>query len=455
MPIVFLNIAPEIIRERRYDKPNYPDPALGALQSYLNEYNVKSEVIDSKLDRINLKKTINRLESLKPTVIGLTSFTHEIETVAYAAGVMKNKFPKAKLIIGGAHANALNKKVLMQFPVFDIAVYGEGEETMMELVKNKFENLKTILGIAYRKNSDVFINNPRPFLDTGSIPLINWSKFSKARYYPVFTSRGCNYKCIFCSRPFGSVVRFRPVPDIIEEIRRIKKAFNPKIINFWDENFCADRARALNLLEKIRSDKDIKNIKWFCQAHVNNLDYKLLKLMKETGCIRIGIGIESGDNNILKKIKKGSTKEQIIRVASWLKEIKIPFEGYFLLGLPDENWQTAMDTIKFAAKINPKYPVFGIVAPYPGTEIYSMAMRGNGGYKIISNRWGDYNKLIGKAMELNNLSRRQLETLQFYGYMSVLVKNLRIVDVVRFIFQFHEDIKGYLINFFQPVKNNE
>jgi len=449
MSIVFLNVAPENVRERRYDKPNYPDPALGAIYSYLNKYHVECSIIDAKLERLNLIKTIKKLEFLRPAVIGFTSFTHEIERTAYAAGFIKNKFPGVKILIGGSHANALPGETLLEFPVFDIAVYGEGEETIIELVRNKFENLETIPGIAYKRGKDVIVNNPRPYLEADKLSTVNWSKFPKARYYPVFTSRGCKNKCIFCSRPFGSKVRYRPLPDIIEEIRQLQKIFRPKTIYFWDENLCSDRARSAELFKRIIADKDIKGIKWFCQTHARDLDYELLKLMKEAGCIRIGVGIESGNEGVLEKIKKGNDKKQITQVVSWLKEIRIPMEGFFLLGLPDENWQTAMETINFAVNINPKYPIFGIVVPYPGTEIYSMAKRGEGGYKIISKRWRDYNKLIGKSMELRSLSRRQLEILQLYGYASVLVKNLRIADTIRFIFQFHWDIKSYLVNFFQ------
>ena len=119
---------------------------------------------------------------------------------------------------------------------------------------------------------------------------------------------------------------------------------------------------------------------------------------------------------------------------AWLKEIRIPFEGYFLFGLPNENFKTCMDTINFAAKLNPKFPVFGIVVPYPGTRVYDMAKNGQCGYKIISRQWSDYNRIIGKAIALDGLSRSQLEIIQAWGYISVLVSNFRVFDILRFAF---------------------
>ncbi len=169
--------------------------------------------------------------------------------------------------------------------------------------------------------------------------------------------------------------------------------------------------------------------------------------MKEAGCIRLGIGIESGNDEILRRINKSMSKTKVIKVVEWLKEIKLPFEGFFLLGLPNENWQTSMETIDFATKLNPKFPVFGIVVPYPGTELYNIARGGKDGYRIIAAGWSDYNKVIGKAMELEGLSRKKLELLQFYAYASVLIRNGRIFDLIRFIFQFYRDIGGYISNF--------
>ena len=446
MSIVLLNIPPAEIIERRYDKPNFPDPSLGAIFTYLRKNNIECKVIDSKLERLSLTGVIKRLKNIKPNVIGFTSFTHEIERAAYVANLIKERFTRTKLIIGGSHVNGLRGQVLEEFPVFDIAVFGEGEETFAELILNNFTGLESIHGISFKKGNEVIINRERAFLQLDKLPPVEWSGFIKARYYPVFTSRGCAYRCIFCSRPFGPRVRYRSIDSVVEEVMQIKESYNPKIIYFWDENFCADKNRVFGLIEKIKKNSIAKKIKWFCQAHINNLDYTLLKFMKESGCVRLGIGIESGNGEVLKKIGKGTTKEKIIQVVGWLKKVRIPFEGHFLLGLPDDNWKSCKETIDFAVKLNPKFPVFGIVVPYPGTEIYTMAMKGEGGYKIIARRWQDYNKLIGKALELKELPRRKLELLQLYGYISVLFRNFRIFDVFRFIVQFNIDIFSYIKN---------
>jgi len=455
MSVALLSIQSEIVQERRYDRPNFPNPSLGALFSYLKKNNVACSVIDTKLERLSLPETIQALERIQPSIIGFTSFTHEIERVAFAAGVIKNKFPEAKYIIGGSHANAIPKELLSEFPVFDIAVFGEGEETLLELVKNNCNNLQRIDGIAYRNGQGVFLNRARSPLDLRTLPVIDWTPFRRARYYPVFTSRGCHYRCIFCVKTFGATVRYRLTQDIVEEMKQIKKLFHPRIYYFWDENLCANRERTLELMERIRKENALKGVRWFCMAHVNNLDYALLKAMKSSGCRRFGFGVESGSEAIMSKLGKSITKEKINQVAAWAKQLKMPFEGYFMLGLPDENWKTCMETIRYAARLNPTYPVFGIVVPFPGTALHAMAQRNQGGYRIIARGWSDYNRIIGKAIELKDLSRRQLELLQSIAYMSVLVRNFRIVSMVRFFFQFYIDIGSYIRNFLANNRHSE
>jgi len=452
MSIVLLNIPCENIVEKRYEAPDYPDPSLGSLHSYLKNNNIESQVIDSKLARFNLRQVISKLKYYKPETIGFTAFTHEIDHVAKAASIIKENLPGTRMLIGGAHANALPEKVLSENKIFDIALYGEGEITLAELKNKNFQNLDSISGIAYRENGNIILNKKRDYLDFATIPLVDWTDFPKAKHYPVFTSRGCSYNCIFCSRPFGSKVRFRDSQDILKELEVNVRLFDPKMVYFWDENLCHDRDRIEKLLQSKKKNKIIKNTKWFCQSHINNLDYDLLKLMKEAGCVRVGIGLESGNDEMLKKIGKGTTKKRCRQVMEWLKKINIPVEGYFLLGLPDETKKTCMDTINFAAELNPKFPVFGIVVPYPGTAIYNIAVAGKSGYRMISSHWADYNKIIGKAMELEGLSRKDLETFQARGYLAVLLRNFRIGDAIRFLFEYFYDIKGYFINHFKAVK---
>jgi len=449
MSIVLLNIPCKNIVERRYEVPVYPDPSLGSLHSYLKNNNIESHVLDAKLARLNLSGIMDRLKYYRPETIGLTSFTHEIDHVAKTASIIKKDLPGTRILIGGAHANALPERVLSEYRIFDIALHGEGEVTLAELLNNNFRNLNSVAGIAYRENGNIILNPKRDYVDLKSIPPLDWTDFPKAKSYPIFTSRGCRHNCIFCSRPLGSQVRFRNNDDIIKELENTVRLFNPRMVYFWDENFCHNRDSIERLLEEKKKNKIIKNVRWFCQSHISSLDYGLLKLMKESGCARIGIGLESGNDEILKKTGKGITKNRIRRAMECLKKINIPVEGYFLLGLPDETKKTCLDTINFATELNPKFPTFGIVVPYPGTEIYNMAIAGKGGYRIISPNWADYNKIIGKAIELQELSRKELETLQARGYLTVLFRNFRILDILRFLFQYFYDIKGYLINHFR------
>jgi len=121
------------------------------------------------------------------------------------------------------------------------------------------------------------------------------------------------------------------------------------------------------------------------------------------------------------------------------REVGLAVEGLFIIGHPHETWESAMRTIDFAVRLDPEQPTIGVMVPYPGTEVAAMAARGEGGYRLLSTDWNDYSKQIGNALAFENLSRRQLETLQMLGYVKVFVYNRRWRDFLRFCWRFRSE----------------
>jgi radical SAM superfamily enzyme YgiQ (UPF0313 family) len=116
------------------------------------------------------------------------------------------------------------------------------------------------------------------------------------------------------------------------------------------------------------------------------------------------------------------------------KKAGLKTDGYFILGHPNETKQTATDTINFAAKLNPTKVTIGIMTPYPGTEIFNMAMKGEGGYRLLSSDWSDYNKNIGNSLEMITLTRKDLEKLQMLGYIKFYLYNFRLIAGAQYFF---------------------
>jgi len=162
----------------------------------------------------------------------------------------------------------------------------------------------------------------------------------------------------------------------------------------------------------------------------------LLKKMKKAGFVYIDYGVETGDAGILKRIKKGVTLKQTEKAIKETKKAKIRVGANFIIGHPGETIKTVKKTINYAIKLNADLSAFGIMVPYPGTEVAKIAQKGEWGYKIISNNWSDYNKQFGNALELENIGRKSLERLQALAYLKTYLFNFRIKNLISFIWQY-------------------
>ena len=174
-------------------------------------------------------------------------------------------------------------------------------------------------------------------------------------------------------------------------------------------------------------------IKWFAETHANTVDLETAQLMKDAGCDITGFGIESGNDELLKQMKKGAKKESILNAIKIMKQVKIRTCSFFIFGHPNETYKSIFDSIRFASKLNCEEVAIGIMVPYPGTEIYNMALKGEGGYVKMSIDWDDYNKQLGNAIELKNISRRKLELMQLAAYFWLYIVNGRWSDLYKLI----------------------
>ena len=155
--------------------------------------------------------------------------------------------------------------------------------------------------------------------------------------------------------------------------------------------------------------------------------------MAQAGCYEINFGIESGNEEILKQIGKGITLADARRASYLAKKIGIQVASLFIIGHPGETKQTVMDTINFAVELNSDRLALGIMVPYPGTEVARMAANGEGGYKMLSQNWSDFNKYFGNALEIKGLSRKEMEKLQAWGYLKFYLWNFRFIDLAKVV----------------------
>lgn len=435
-----------------YDEPPYPHYALGNIATYGIKNGLDCRVIDCKFEKINLKKLLSLLSEYQKEdqiVFGFTAMTNEINQVIQTAQKIKEMFPASRIVIGGVHISALPEETMKEFDVLDIGVINEGEKTFVELLEalRTDKPLIDIDGLVYRNNGKIVCTKSRSMTENiDELGYPDWSLFPKAEEYHVNIIKGCPIPCNFCMRASGTKYRFRSVDSLIEEITIINKNYSPRLVNLNGEDFVARKDFANSFLNSLINLKP--KIKWRATMRVTNITSEIIKKIKVSGCIRIEIGVETGNEKILKAVGKGISLKKVQEVVKMAKNIDLDCWCFFILGHPNETWKTVMDTINFMCKLNPTNVAIGIMVPYPGTKIWEMALKGESGYHLLSRNWKDFNKQIGNALELKSLSRSKLEFLQFYGYIKLFISNYRFIDFSRFCWEYRMQGLGFLENFF-------
>jgi anaerobic magnesium-protoporphyrin IX monomethyl ester cyclase len=438
-----------------WDKPKYPQLSLGYLAGYLESKNIFCKVIDAKLEGISYSEVIKRC--IGENIVGITSFTHDIHNASQLAERIKRFSPNTKIIIGGIHATALPKETMETFPVFDYLVYGEGEETLYELVKaieegNKFRGVK---GLVFRDKDEIIVNAPREGVQNlDDLPLPAWHLFPKATEHFIITARGCPFNCNFCMRAHGQKPRLRSVENVLKELEMLAHVYKTTYVYVADETFTLFKERATEICEGMIKRKLNHKFIWDAETRVNCINFEVLEKMKEAGCVLIKFGIESGNPEILKNSKKGITIEQVRKAVKLAKKAKLKTEGLFILGHPNETKETMKDTVNLATELNTTKVAFGIMTPYPGTEIHEIVKRGEGRYKLLSLDWRDYNKQLGNALEFDDISRKEIEKIQFWGYMKFYFYNFKVKEIIKNFFE-HRNLAFAIMRKIINIKPDE
>ncbi|MCU0914214.1 MAG: B12-binding domain-containing radical SAM protein [Planctomycetes bacterium] len=433
--VLLLNPPPPRIAEA-HDAPDYPHLGLAYLAAYLRSRDCPVAVIDAKLERTSVAEAIERIGRMQPDLLGLTAYTPEVVHVAALARQIKERWPHIRIVLGGIHATVLPRETLEEFPWFDFLVFGEGEVTLHELVQalETSAPLDGIKGLGYRTNDAIHLGEPRAWntrLD--DLPFPAWDLFPRTEHYSISTTRGCPFKCIFCTRPYGSQVRTRSAGSVVREFTELVTQHGAKRITFRDETFGANRRRALEIVDALLKEGVTEGVEFYVGSRVDTVDEELLRKLRQAGCTVIGFGVESGNEEILRKSGKGITLAQARSSVALARRLGFKTGSYFILGFPGETPRTAWDTINFARQLNTDSVSIGIMIPFPRTEIDEMIRRGEGGYRRVSYRWADYNKQTGAVVELESMSRRTLVLFQILGYLMCYGCNLRFGSLLRIL----------------------
>jgi len=358
------------------------------LAAYLIEQGERVAVIDAESLLFDHDKVVEILKNSNAKVIGITATTVAFRNARSLAEMIRRDLSDVTIVIGGPHMTAM-AEATMRCGAFDYGIVKEGEIAFAKLVKLLFHGEGSIADIPnlYFRDKDIVVRTDLtefiPNLDALPFParqlcpdISNYKPpIGAYRSLPVasmITSRGCPYSCIFCdNNTFGRTTRFHSAEYVAAEIMELVAKYKIKEIAFLDDTFVLSKKR-LHKIFHLLEEKQI-SLTWSCMTRVDNLDYELLKFMRDNGCWQIRIGIESGSQDVLDFIKKGITLGQVINVTNWCRKLKICASGFFMIGHHIDTPLTIQKTINFAASLPLTDVIVTVNTPIPGTESYQKA----------------------------------------------------------------------------------
>ena len=303
----------------------------------------------------------------------------------------RNHLSKPKVIVGGALVTS-EKELMFNALRPDFAVVGEGEITILELLKcienkGKLEKVKGIM--FFYKGKQVFTGYREAIQDIDTLPVpdfesLGYSEYLKnqennayinqtdfPRIYPVLCSRGCPYQCTFCYHSLGIRYRLRSLDKIFSEIENAINKYKINALSIHDDLFSINKERLFEFCKRIKElGKKAGGLSWSCQLSVNNIDKRLLETVKNAGCNIVSFGFESYNSEVLKSMKKPITPEQIDKTVKLCMEVGVGMQGGFIFGDIAETEETAKETLDYWKKNCKGQLKLGFIQPYPGSEIY-------------------------------------------------------------------------------------
>ena len=442
--VKILSVADEVV----------PPFGLGYLADAVRRRGHEAAVVDALRDKLGEETLVSRLAGLKPDLVGVLLFSKDLRIVRSLLRAVREAVPGAKTCVGGPHPSAVPSETMEYFgDCLDFAFIGEAETglpMLMDLLRDgETGGFQEVPGLVHRADGAVAVN-PRVFVEDLDVLAVAWDLIPPAScpraphgaYYrqfpvaPIVTSRGCPFQCTFCAAECvsGRKVRRRSVENVVSEIEMLRDRYGVREIHIEDDNFTGKKEYVLAFCEALR--RRVPGISWTCPngVRVDTLDREMLAAMKASGLYFLSVGVESGSDRILKKMKKSLTVGRIEEKVRLVRETGIEVSGFFMLGFPGETLAEMEETIRFALRLPLARASFANFQPFPGCEEFA-TLRERGEIPVD---WESFEPTLQSttyapagttAQALRTLRKRAL--WRFYGRPRVawgMVRGIRSLD---------------------------
>lgn len=420
----------------------WPQVSLAQMGALLHpDYSVR--VVDANAERMDWRTFADELDRYRPKYYVTQVTAPTLENDMYGCFLARAR--GAQTIAFGTHVTPIPRETMRAYPALDFALVGEPDLTLRDLVDHlegntasRPENIQTLFdrhdpeyrpsvdendaailegvkGLAWRRDGEVVLNLPRPFIqDLDDLPMPMHERLPLQEYRMpmikgpftfIVTSRGCPAGCTYCIKhvSYQYSARLRSPDLLVEEIQQLKD-LGIHNIHMYADLFTVNRDQVMELCQ-LMIERDMK-VRWTCNSRVDYVDEEMLQQMAKAGCWLISWGIESGNEQILKHARKGAYPDKAERALRWAKRAGIKNWGYFIIGLPGETEETIRETIDFSKRLPLDIALFHVAAPYPGTPFF---------FEVVENdwfrdgtRWEQVDMDKGTVLDYPNLSAEDL-----------------------------------------------
>lgn len=432
-----------------------PPTGLLALAAYLEREleDVEVEILDCQAEAQDWKGVEDRLISYAPDLVAASGFTCNAYACARVAEIAKKVDPRTTTVMGGQHFTVTDRESLVSFPEIDCIARGEGERTLVDLMRTLREGrpLTDVDGLSFRSNGDVLRNRPRPLIeDLDSLPFPayhlverNLDRYhftmmaGRKRYLIMEGSRGCWHKCSFCTqwRHWNGAWRTKSPHRMAEEMAFLRDELGAEFVWLTDDNFELGR-RGRELCQEMRAQGLDDSFSWFFQSRTDDIAQhpQVISDLRKAGNNWQLIGVENCSPDVLQAFKKGSCTEDAKQAVGILRENGIFAQAMMVIGSRMDSAESIDQLREFASSLDPHLAIFTVLTPYPGTEVQQEALR-NGW--IEDTNYSHYD-MVHAIMPTEHLTRQEVQEQLYACYRSFFGSPRR---AVRGIFSRNETMK--------------